>query len=74
MKKIPDNVIILECDTTLDIPPDRVLSCAEGNVDEVVLVGYDKNGEFYFASSPAAVDRIVFLLEKAKYFVMKNYA
>ena len=62
-----DNVVILDMVTTINLPPDRVLNAALGNVDGgVVLVGYGADGDFYFASSISAGPEVVWLLELAK--------
>lgn len=38
--------------TRLDIPPERVLNAAlEVGLTEVVIIGFDKDGGWYFASS-----------------------
>ena len=46
-------VIPLNCITTLDLPVDRVLEAAKDKLEGVVLIGYDKEGEFYAASTYA---------------------
>lgn len=54
--------------TTLDIPVDRVLENAKGKIsdDGVVLIGFDNDGELYFASSIADGGSVIWLLEMAK--------
>jgi hypothetical protein len=61
-----DNVVFLHETTTLDIPPDRVLESAIGTLDGVVLLGYDKDGGEYFASSYGDDRTVLWLLEKLK--------
>jgi len=62
-----DNVVILPVITRLEIPAERVLNAAiEEGVKEVVIVGYDKDGEFYFASSKADGGQVMWLFELAK--------
>ncbi len=61
-----DNVIIWDGITTLDIPPDRVLEQAVGKLERVVVVGYDKEGEEYFASSFSDGGTVLWLFERAK--------
>ena len=41
-----DNVVVLGMPTKLDIPPDRVLTSAVGNMQTVMVIGYDKDGKF----------------------------
>lgn len=60
------NVVELGCITKLDLPPDRILNNALEKLDGVVLVGWDKQGEFYFSSSYASGPEALWLLEKAK--------
>ena len=53
--------------TRLDLPTDRVLEAVKGNCsDGVVIVGYDDDGELYFASSIADGGLVLWLLELAK--------
>lgn len=59
-------VMPLNCVTYLDLPPDRILEEAKGDLDGVVIIGYDKDGNEYFASSYADGGVVLWLLEKAK--------
>ena len=53
--------------TSLDIPVERVLRKAdEANLQSVVVIGYDQDGEEYFASSVAGGPEILWALERAK--------
>ena len=61
VKVIPLNNI-----THLDLPPDRILENAIGKMDSVVLLGYDKEGTEYFASSIADGGDVLWLLERCK--------
>ena len=62
-----DNVIPLGNITRLDLPTDRVLEAAKGDCsDGVVIIGFDNEGELYFASSIADGGSVIWLLEKAK--------
>ncbi len=62
-----DNVIPLGNITRLDLPVDRVLDAAKEDISErVVVLGWDKDGELYFASSFADGGDVMWLLEKAK--------
>lgn len=61
-----DNVHYLDVVTRLDIPVERVLEQAKDNLKDVVLVGWDKDGELYFASNKANGGEVLWLLEKAK--------
>jgi hypothetical protein len=62
-----DNVVILPVVTTLDLPPERMLNAAlERGLKEVVIIGYDLEGEEYFASSVSDGGDVVWHLERAK--------
>ena len=61
------NVIEFEGVTTLDIPPERILKGArDANLADVVIIGYDDDGQFYFASSTAKGPEVLWLMELAK--------
>lgn len=64
-------VIPLGCVTKLDLPVDRVLEEAKGLLDYVVLMGFDKDGELYFASTTPDGGEVLWLLEKCKIALMK---
>ena len=59
-------VIPLGCITKLDLPVDTILEAAKGKMEGVVLLGYDKDGEFYFASTYADGGDVLWLLENCK--------
>lgn len=62
-----DNVIPLRCSTTLDIPPEKVLSgAADKGLTDVVVIGWGENGEMYFASSYGNGAETNWLLDQAK--------
>lgn len=53
--------------TRLDIPPERVLQRAqEAGLTDVVILGYDKDGAEYFASSASDGGTVLWLLERLK--------
>lgn len=60
------NIIPLNCVTSLDLPADRVLNEAIEKLDKVVILGYDKEGEEYFASSIADGGSVLWLMERLK--------
>ena len=66
-----DNVVYLDVETRLDLPADRVLEQALGKMDHVVIVGYDTEGNEYFASSKADAAEVIFHLERAKYKLLR---
>ncbi len=62
-----DNVIPLGCLTRLDIPVERVFEAVRHHVSGgVVVIGWDNDGELYFASSIADGGEVLWLIEKAK--------
>lgn len=58
-----DNVVLLHCTTKLDDPAERVLN-GEAGLDQVVIVGYDKDGREYFASSVADGGQVIYRLQR----------
>lgn len=59
--------------TTLPIPPEKVLQAAiDRGLQEVVVVGFDNDGEFYFAGSDAGTPVNLHMLMKASYELMKT--
>lgn len=57
------NVVYLSQQTYEDIPPDRILSAAQGELETVVLMGYTHDGDHYFASSTGDKKTILWLAE-----------
>ena len=56
--------------TKLDIPVDRILDGTKDKLDSVVILGYDKDREEYFASSIADGGEVLWLLERCKQELM----
>lgn len=62
-----DNVVNFSGITKLDMPADRILEAAKGTLDGgVILIGYDNDGDEYFASSIANGPDVLWLLERMK--------
>lgn len=55
----------------IDLLPDKVLNGALGKLESVVIMGWDKDGELYFASSKADGGDILWLMEKAKKLLLE---
>jgi len=53
-------------ETYADIEPDTVLQGAIGKLKEVVIVGYESDGSFYFASTRANGPDVLWLLKLAE--------
>lgn len=58
--------------TRHDIDPDQVLKAAIGQMEGVVLCGYDKDGNTYFASSYSSGGDTLWLLELCKRVLMEQ--
>jgi hypothetical protein len=52
--------------TRLDIDPDRILDSAQGQLEGVVILGYTRDGDEYFASSYADGGTVLWMLERCK--------
>jgi len=67
MAKLIDFPIGLnEGETRLDLDPDTVLQGAIGKLKELVVVGYEADGSFYFASTRANGPDVLWLLKQAE--------
>lgn len=62
-----DKVLPFTGATKLDIPPERVLKGAlDGNLESVVVIGFEKDDRLYFASSYGRIELTNWLLDLAK--------
>lgn len=62
-----DNVVELECVTTLDLPSERVLRrAAEAGLKSVIVIGEREDGSEYFCSSLADGGDVLWRMERAK--------
>ena len=60
-------VVVFPGATKLDIPAERVLEAAKlAELTDIVIVGYDKNEEEWFASSIADGGTVLWLIERFK--------
>ena len=53
-------------ETRIDSDPDQILSAAVGKLAEVVIVGYEPDGSFYFASTRSSGPETLWLLAQAQ--------
>jgi hypothetical protein len=67
---VSDNVHILPVVTRIDTTPDRVLEAAIGKLESVVVIGFGKDGEEYFASNQTDGGDVLWKLERAKHKLM----
>ena len=74
MKKPISNVINLDLVTRLNLPANRVLEAAIDKLDRVVIMGYDNDGDFYFASSIADGGEVLWLTEAMKQHLLSMNA
>ena len=72
MGEVMGEVVTLPCITTLDIPADRVLQAAVGKLDHVVIIGYDKDGEEYFAANFSDGGEVLWHMERAKMKLLRQ--
>ena len=62
-----DNVVVLDMVTRLDLPVERILTGAQkADLESVVVLGYDQDGDFFFAATKADGGDVLWLLEDAK--------
>lgn len=66
------NVIPIGGITRLDLPADRVLEGAIGQMKGVVIIGFDQDGNEYFASTYADGGTVMWLLERCKLQLMRQ--
>ena len=67
-----DKVILFEGLSALDIPPERVIREAEKmELNRVIIIG-DTDEELYLATSIGKTADIVFLLEQAKFRILRG--
>ena len=67
IEKRCENVVIADIVTSHDLPPMRVLAAAaERGLVSVIVVGYDKDGDEYFASSLSDGGDALWLLSRAQ--------
>lgn len=69
----PSKVVLFPGITTLDLPPDRLLENAVGQLTEVIILGYDKDGKFYFSSSKASGPEALWTLAMAQKKILEVF-
>lgn len=67
-----NKVVVLPCTTTLDLDPDRILQAAVGNMETVVILGYDKNGQEYFGANISDGGTVIWMMERAKLRLLRT--
>jgi len=57
--------------TQLDLPPDRILENNKGQLETVLILGFDKDGDFISATNKADGGEVLWLLELCKHRLMQ---
>lgn len=65
------DVVELGCVTRLPLPCDKVLDNAPRDMTEVLIIGFDSDGDFYFSASEPGTPENLYLLERARHELMK---
>lgn len=66
-------IIEIGIPTRLDIPVEKILSAAmDAKMIEVVIIGYDADGNDFFSSSKASAEPVLWHLERAKWRLMRQ--
>lgn len=68
-----DNVIVFTGETTLDIDPDRILQAAIGKLERVTIIGADKDGNEYHATSSGNITVRTWDVSRYWYAQMKRF-
>lgn len=58
--------------TIVPLDPDHVLECAKGKIQDLIIIGREPNGEYYFASSFCSISEHLLLLERFKQAILKE--
>lgn len=62
-----DNVVRFPGITSHDLPPETVYDMAkEADLQDIVIIGWDADGHFYYNATTADSFKALWLLEKAK--------
>lgn len=63
----------IKVNTVLDTPPDDVLKWPIEKLNAVIVIGEQKDGQFYLAASFSHYGDLLLMLEDAKRYVMDQY-
>lgn len=66
-----NNIIQFTGITKLELPVDKVLDGAKEKLKSVVILGWDKDDEMYFASTSSDGGDVLWLLEQCKLALLK---
>ena len=65
------NIVDFTGETTLPIHPDRILKNAIGELETVVICGWDKDDNIYFAMSDNRKADVLYIMEICKQLLME---
>lgn len=69
-----DNVVGFDNITTVTMTPEKILNAAKEHVpEELFVIGWDREGDLYFAGTHSDVASCLLLLETAKRDLMDNF-
>lgn len=67
------DVIEANITTTVPMSADKILQAAIGRgLDDTLIIGWDANGDLYFAGTTSKVPEVLYLLEAAKFALMSS--
>lgn len=65
------NIKIFPMVTDKDMHPDAILQVALGKMQDVVIVGFDKDGNDWFSSNKSDAATVLYHLERARHRLMR---
>jgi len=72
-KESDENVVVLDCTTTHDVPLERVLEgAAETQLNDCLVLSYMPKGEFYLAATTGNNGTLLILLERARAQILRQ--
>ena len=67
-------VVILDVETRLDIPAERILEAAkQDDLETAMVIGVDADGELYVRTTTTKAKELIWLMELAKQLVMDQF-
>ena len=67
-------VVILDVETRLDIPAERILEAAkQDDLKTAMVIGFDAGGELYVRTTTTKAKELIWLMELAKQLVMDQF-
>lgn len=67
-------VVILDVETSLDLPADRVLDAAKASdLSTAMVIGYEQDGSLYIGTTTTSAKEMVWLMEQAKKLILDQF-